>query len=321
MDRSKLSIKNICFVRTGGPGDAGAFERALRLSERTQAKLSVVGVIDPPPAGVVRLLASFGSSSEVIAGEADVSVQVERLADAARQRGVNAAAELLRGAAFFEVTRKVLRDGHDLVIKAAQPSQAIQRVLFGHTDRQLIRKCPCAVWIEKPSNGKTYDRILAAVDPAPYPDDPDVNPEREALNTSILQYGQLLAQLEDAELNIIHAWSFGFESALRSRAGLSDEEIQEVGQSLRQQHELALRELLEPYGREISRIHFVKGRAGEEIARLAARESIDVIVMGTLCRTGLGGLLIGNTAETILDHANCSILALKPQGFVSPVQT
>jgi nucleotide-binding universal stress UspA family protein len=41
--------------------------------------------------------------------------------------------------------------------------------------------------------------------------------------------------------------------------------------------------------------------------------------MGTLGRTGISGLIIGNTAEAILDQLTCSVLAIKPPGFISPV--
>jgi len=44
------------------------------------------------------------------------------------------------------------------------------------------------------------------------------------------------------------------------------------------------------------------------------------LVMGTLARTGITGLFIGNTAETILNHITCSVLTVKAKGFVSPVE-
>ena len=47
---------------------------------------------------------------------------------------------------------------------------------------------------------------------------------------------------------------------------------------------------------------------------------IDLISMGTVCRTGIKGFLIGNTAESILAEVQCSVLALKPDGFVSTVE-
>lgn len=42
--------------------------------------------------------------------------------------------------------------------------------------------------------------------------------------------------------------------------------------------------------------------------------------MGRVARTGLSGLFMGNTAETVLRSVDCSVLALKPDGFVSPVR-
>jgi nucleotide-binding universal stress UspA family protein len=41
--------------------------------------------------------------------------------------------------------------------------------------------------------------------------------------------------------------------------------------------------------------------------------------MGTVCRAGVPGLFIGNTAEKVLRHVSCSVLTVKPEGFVSPV--
>lgn len=41
--------------------------------------------------------------------------------------------------------------------------------------------------------------------------------------------------------------------------------------------------------------------------------------MGTVCRTGLSGFFIGNTAEKILDEVHCSVLTVKPDGFQSPI--
>ena len=41
--------------------------------------------------------------------------------------------------------------------------------------------------------------------------------------------------------------------------------------------------------------------------------------MGTVCRTGIAGFFIGNTAESILQQVDCSVLTVKPDGFVSPV--
>ncbi len=68
------------------------------------------------------------------------------------------------------------------------------------------------------------------------------------------------------------------------------------------------------------RVHLVKGPARVLIPAVASRERIDLIVMGTVCRTGVPGFLIGNTAESVLQQVDCSVLAVKPEGFVTPVK-
>ena len=55
------------------------------------------------------------------------------------------------------------------------------------------------------------------------------------------------------------------------------------------------------------------------IGDLVRRERINLLVMGTVARTGIPGLVIGNTAETVLRDARCSVLAVKPPGFETPV--
>lgn len=34
---------------------------------------------------------------------------------------------------------------------------------------------------------------------------------------------------------------------------------------------------------------------------------------------GVGGFLIGNTAEEVLNQVDCPVLTVKPEGFVTPV--
>ncbi len=54
------------------------------------------------------------------------------------------------------------------------------------------------------------------------------------------------------------------------------------------------------------------------IAEWVKTAHVDLIVMGTVARTGIPGLLIGSTAASILQRVNCSVLAVKPDGFASP---
>lgn len=64
----------------------------------------------------------------------------------------------------------------------------------------------------------------------------------------------------------------------------------------------------------------LKGEPEDLIPATITDTKIDILIMGTVARTGISGFIIGNTAENILQKIDCSLLALKPQGFVSPVK-
>ena len=67
-------------------------------------------------------------------------------------------------------------------------------------------------------------------------------------------------------------------------------------------------------------LHLRQGEASSVIREVVDEIEADLIVMGTVCRTSVPGFLIGNTAESIIPELTCSMLALKPEGFASPIQ-
>ena len=58
-----------------------------------------------------------------------------------------------------------------------------------------------------------------------------------------------------------------------------------------------------------------------EIVIPATAEILDaeLVVIGCLGRVGISAALIGNTAEQVIDSLNCDVLAIKPEGFASPI--
>jgi universal stress protein E len=62
-----------------------------------------------------------------------------------------------------------------------------------------------------------------------------------------------------------------------------------------------------------------KGLPEEVIPDLAAHLGAGVVVLGTIGRTGLSAAFLGNTAEQVIDHLRCDLLALKPDDFKSPI--
>lgn len=56
----------------------------------------------------------------------------------------------------------------------------------------------------------------------------------------------------------------------------------------------------------------VHGEAASEIVRVATERKVDLIVVSSHGRTGLGRILFGSTAEAVVRHAPCPVLVVKP---------
>ncbi len=54
------------------------------------------------------------------------------------------------------------------------------------------------------------------------------------------------------------------------------------------------------------------GDAASEIVRVAGERGVDLIVISSHGRTGLGRMLFGSTAESVVRHAPCPVLVVKP---------
>ena len=306
-------FKNILCVVEPSQESVSAFERACLLAQRNDAELRVVGVIESLPVGT-KGQAGFPSTDvrELILDEA--KAEVEQLVGVADTHGVPVQSDLLAGTPFVQIIREVLRERHDLVVLTAEGGTERRRWLFGSTSMHLMRKCPCPVWVMKPGQSR-FQRIMACVDP-----DPElVDPQKRALDEKVLELAGSLAKRESAQLHIVHAWHLVGEQMLRRRSPADS--IEQWAKQAQNAHSNELDELLKHV--ELDDIacekHLIKGMPREVLSSFTADHEIDLVVMGTVCRTGIAGFFIGNTAEFVLQQVDSSVLAVKPDGFVSPI--
>jgi len=315
----------LCVVDPQQPSDM-VLERAVSLARNNQAALTVVSVAPHVTAGLGMPDGGLISPDIQKVVTADLRQRLEQAVARFRSQ-ITIEHKVLEGIPFLEIIREVLRNDHDLVIKAPEDPDWINR-LFGSDDMHLLRKCPCPVWLIKHAASKTYRRILVAVDvDEDHPSDELA--VRHQLNVKLLQLAVSLALSEFAELHVAHAWDAIGEGAMRSAfLGRPEVEVSAYIEQVRQQHDNGLEKLLDEVivtqGNDALQFlrpmkHVVKGLPRTEIPRLAKGLDVDLVVMGTVARTGIPGLFIGNTAEEILQQIECSVLAVKPQSFVTPV--
>ncbi len=171
----------------------------------------------------------------------------------------------------------------------------------------------------------SHRQILAAFDFDPWRAEQDA----DALNRQIPSLASSLALPDFADLYLVHCWEHISEQVMRLWTDTSDAaSIANAVQTEQMRHQEGVsrltHQLRDWIGEEACdylapRIHLLHGQAREIIPELARTQHFDLVVMGTLGRAGLPGLLIGNTAEAILGQLECALLAVKPPGFVSPV--
>jgi universal stress protein E len=319
-------FKNILCVVSVTSHDHDAIERAVTLAQHNQARLTLVGVMERISLGMG--MPDGGPISSQLSSVMLESCQqsLEHLVEPYRTR-IDFDARVLVGVQFIEVIREVLRSGNDLLIKAAENPDWLDRLL-GSEDMHLLRKCPCPVWLIKPSSPKAYRRILAAVDLGFTSPQEDVE-ARVALNRHVFELAGSLAQTENAELHVVHAWEAMGESAMRSglmRMGTA--QVDAYVEEVRQISEAGMRKFLHECSNDPERRlqnhpkpveHLIKGSPRRVIPALVRSLEVDLVVMGTVARTGIPGYIMGNTAELVLSQIECAVLAVKPGGFVTPV--
>ncbi len=316
-------LSKILLIADAGAESSTALKRALALARNNQASLTLVDVVESTPVGMGEAIPAVTPEELTEIAVAEKRERLRRIVENCRSNGVEARPKVLVGKAFIEIVRQVLRDGHDLVIKRADSSVSLKNLFFGSTDMRLMRKCPCAVWITGEDESCRYRRILAAV---------DFDPEdvaKDGLNRQILEMAASLAVAEASELHVVHAWRFGGEDVYRSaRVNIAAAEVDAMVAVEANERRDWLQGLVDSYGAKSDReavdylrpkLHVVKGDPREIVPETARDLDVDLIVMGTVARSGIPGFFMGNTAESILSQIRCSILTMKPPGFESPI--
>lgn len=301
-----------------------AVRTALALAEAQGAALEVFACVEPPRdlAILARLAGEDPDRLMAAAVDRTRSAVRDSLDRILPDRPV--ALQVTTGKPYLEIIRHVARTGCDFVVKTAEPLSGLDRVLFSSTDQHLLRKCPCPVWLTAPGAATRPKRVVAAVDL-------DLADAAEpgtlgALNRRVVEAACLIAGAPEAEVTVLHAWDaigegmiWAFSGDDRSRLS-SERYVTEILEARRAAMDRLLADIRTGGASRPRLLPRLARGAPEVVIRQECRDlAADVVVLGTVARTGLGGVFIGNTAENIINGLDCPVLAVKPEGFVSPL--
>ena len=302
---------------------AGIKEEVTRLVHKNQAKLKVIDVLDNfdqylevlPPSS------SISDLKDLIISERRLEILGHFEADPDIRKKMTVVFKF--GNVVVEIIREAILDEHDLVMKAASGHLTFKDRLFGNIALKLLRKCPCPVLVLKPSETTSFQKILAAVDPEnERKETNEIGNNSDPLYRNVLDISINMARMNNGHLSIFHCWFLPGETLLASgRTRIEPEKLNHMKILAEKIHTQKINVLMADYDLSDIRHSIVirKGDPSQMIIDYADKNGIDLIVMGTLGRSGLSGLLIGSTAEKVIDRVNCSVLTIKPTNFKSPI--
>jgi len=304
-------IRNILFVSDGLLKERHSLVQALRLAHNNGARLNALIVHPELPEQWHDYKISY---KESLKDKFYAHVEVCRDEAKVNSKKVPIEFEILEGDLPSRVIIEyAINNKHDFIIKEA--AEKNQNAGFKALDMQLLRKCKSPLWLSRSITKPAKSiNIAVAIDPA------SLNEDGDKLSIKLLRLSSAIANQSSGELQIISCWDYPFESSLRNNvwAKVAEREIIIAVNNAKIQHRKALDKLIKKSKIDcVTKINHVKGQPDKLIPKQVKDTKVDILVMGTVARTGIPGFTMGNTAENILQTLDCTVVALKPDGFVS----
>ncbi|KIE18826.1 universal stress protein UspE [Vibrio sinaloensis] len=208
------------------------------------------------------------------------------------------------------IIAEVFGGEHDIVIKGTRKHDVLESVIFTPTDWHLLRKCPCPVLLVKNQDWPEDASIIASV---------HVGSENEThlnLNDSMVEQLNSLTERLGAKPYLVNAYPV---TPANITIELPEFDPATYTDAVRGHHLTAMKALRQKHGYDDEQTVVEQGLPEDIIPEVAQRLNAAMVIIGTTGRTGLSAVFIGNTAEHVIDKINCDVLALKPQGYISPL--
>jgi nucleotide-binding universal stress UspA family protein len=300
-------FKNV-LLDLGARMDADLIASTVEFCVRADARLTVLNVFEEPPEAVSDYFSTLDLDLRTILLEHHQAEIASILPEAAKAQD-QTTVELRWGKDFVEAIRLVRDGGFDLLITGSIAPGGTPDSLA----MNLMRKCPCPVWIHRGNLWKGAVRILAAVNTS------DVSCDNRALNDKILTHAARLNEILRGHLHVVTCWSGYMESVLTSPRFNKKEKTEYLEhEQIHTQRELDNLFTAAGLSDEV-KSKIIHGNPAKVIPAYATEQKMDVVVMGSVARTGVPGLVVGNTVERIVSAVDSSVLVIKPNEFVSPV--
>ena len=211
---------------------------------------------------------------------------------------------------FEAIIETAIESNYDMVVKGTHLHDTLKSIIFTPTDWHLLRKCPCPLLLVKEHTWAEDGRILTAVHTG------SDSEHHTALNTKLIDMAQGLAELIDARVHVVNAYP---GTPVNIAIEIPEFDPNEYNSVVREHHHKAINAIAEAAQIPAEQVHMDEGLPEDVIPKVSEAIDAELLVIGTIGRTGFSAAIIGNTAEHVLDRINCDVLAIKPDGYESPI--
>lgn len=292
------------------PYSEAALKQAVWLARQSAARLSLLHIL--PDIHTALMSASEAGKFDAFVGDVeqfqsntrnDSNLRMRQLVQRFNATDMVDQCETQVGDPLISIINAAEQAKHDLVMIGSKGQSNWEKYLIGGTAKRLIRKCPSPVWAVAPEHCLAPKVVLVAID-------------FSEVSQKIAILAGKIARLGSADVHILHVIDAndipeGVIERLNPGGALRGAIHQRASDHL----DDFVKSLNGQCGHVTS--HLSWGIPSVEITRFAGELKSDLLVAGTVGRTGLMGALLGNTAEKTLDACHCSVLAVKPDTFAT----
>ncbi len=227
---------------------------------------------------------------------------LETLIQPYRDEGLNLDLKVIwHGRPFESILQECQSFQHDLIIKSAHQHSLLETFIFTPTDWHLIRKATVPLLLVKEHDWPADGNILVALNFSN-------EPEQNALNLKLLREASQVAHLVKARLHLVNAVPAPAVNIALEVPGFTPEIYNEA---IRQHHVTMMADFAARHHIPTEQTHVLDGLPEDVLPELAQQLDAELILLGSVGRTGWSAALIGNTAEQVIDSLNCDLLVLR----------
>ncbi|MEH6590201.1 MAG: universal stress protein [Halioglobus sp.] len=204
----------------------------------------------------------------------------ETLAQRAEADGVETTTEIECAEDWSQrVSLAAARHSVSMIFKNSFEHSDVQREQRSTSDWTLLRLAPCPVLMVKNHRDWKHRRVLAAINSQ------STDVAHIKLNNQIIGFAQRFTDAYGSDAHFINAYQD-------------------------RNHQPDASALSQACGAPVEQIHVIEGAPAAAVSNTANELGVDLVIIGTVGRTGLKGQVVGNTAERILDHTVADVLVL-----------